>query len=265
MDIFFTFLFLALLAGMCYAYLRYPAFRTAVGRSWDELLKHLNGDAQRQRARTANEKANATKAPSAQLSARASGQGRTESKTGNGKPTYDKILDKIVVLKTENDAQKQYINSLQQSVDGLQQSFNGLQHRITDLQQRLDVCERQMCQQSAPTPPTSSSALIPGRTYYAIQPSSKNPYGFRNEDWSAVRPNHSVYTLTVKVNGEEAEFSIDPMGMPEVLNALAYYKDIVSYCPVDPNPQTYVPVPGLLRYANGIWQVITPIRLEGRA
>lgn len=258
MDILFIFLFLILLAGMCYAYLRYPAFRTAVGKSWNELLKHLNGDAQRQRARAANEKAHAAKAPSARPSAQTCGQVRTESKAGNDSLIYNKILDKILELKAENHAQQQCINTLQQSVTELQQN-------VADLQQRLDASERQMHQKSTSTPQSEALTLLPGRTYYAIQASSKNPYGFRNEDWSAVRPNHSIYTLTVKANGKEAEFTIDPMGMPEVLNALAYYKDTVGYLPKVPNPKTYAPVPGLLRYTGGIWQVITPIQLEGRA
>lgn len=297
----FTILFVALLCGAAYAYFRYPAFRKAVSRGWAALLECLSGDARRRQSRAANAKQPAqASAPSARpasapptsapLGGGTARTARAEGGAGISASASARILDLMKELEYKLMQQQQLIGSLQQRLDrcerqlqqlttvhpkGGQQPADASQAKPqTQPQTQLPQTQQPRPQQPRPQQPTPqpvpqpaspATSLTVGRTYYAIRPSSERPRGFRHADWSPTRPSHAVYAMTVKAGGQEAEFTIDPSGMHEVLNALAYYKDCISYEAVAPDPRTYVPVAGCLRLSGGVWQVAAPIRLEGRA
>lgn len=288
MKTLFTILFVALLCGAAYAYFRYPAFRKAVSRGWAALLQCLSGDARRRQSRAANAKqpapapAPSARPASAPLAGGTARTARTEGGAGISASASTRMLDLMVELQHKLEQQQQLIGSLQQRLDRCERQLQQLTTVRPKGQQPADASQpkpqpqpltpqpsqqpsQQPTPQPVPQPASPATSLTVGRTYYAIRPSSERPRGFRHADWSPTRPSHAVYAMTVKAGGQEAEFTIDPSGMHEVLNALAYYKDCISYEAVAPDPRTYVPIPGRLRLSGGVWQVAAPIRLEGRA
>lgn len=282
----FPFLFVALLCGAAYAYFRYPAFRKAVSRGWAALLQRLSGDARRKQSRAANAKQPApAPSPSAPPAGGTARTARAEGGAGISASASTRMLDLMVELQHKLEQQQQLIGSLQQRIDRCERQLQQLTTVRPKGQQSADASQAKLQPQThpqtqqpqtqqprpqptpqpVPQPASSATSLTVGRTYYAIRPSSERPHGFRHADWSPTRPSHAVYAMTVKAGGQEAEFTIDPSGMHEVLNALAYYKDCISYEAVAPDPRTYVPIAGRLRLSGGVWQVAASIRLEGRA
>ena len=283
----FTILFVALLCGAAYAYFRYPAFRKAISRRWATLLQCLSGDARRRQSRAANAKqpapapAPSARPASAPLAGGTARTARTEGGAGISASASTRMLDLMKELEYKLEQQQQLIGSLQQRLDRCERQLQQLTTVRPKAQQPADASQakpqpqtqprpqqprpQQPTPQPVPQPASPATSLTVGRTYYAIRPSSERPRGFRHADWSPTRPSHAVYAMTVKAGGQEAEFTIDPSGMHEVLNALAYYKDCISYEAVAPDPRTYVPIAGRLRLSGGVWQVAAPIRLEGRA
>ena len=269
----FTILFVALLCGAAYAYFRYPAFRKAISRRWATLLQCLSGDARRRQSRAANAKqpapapAPSARPASAPLAGGTARTARTEGGAGISASASTRMLDLMVELQHKLEQQQQLIGSLQQRLDRCERQLLQLTTVRPKAQQPADASQAkpQPTPQPVPQPASPATSLTVGRTYYAIRPTSERPRGFRHADWSPTRPSHAVYAMTVKAGGQEAEFTIDPSGMHEVLNALAYYKDCISYEAVAPDPRTYVPIAGRLRLSGGVWQVAAPIRLEGRA
>lgn len=278
----FPILFVALLCGAAYAYFRYPAFRKTVSRGWAALLQRLSGDARRRQSRAANAKQPApAPSPSAPPAGGTARTARAEGGAGISASVSIQILDHMKELQHKLMQQQQLIGSLQQRLERCERQLQQLTTVRPKGQQPADASQAkpqpqtqqhsqlqpslQPTPQPVPQPASSATSLTVGHTYYAIRPSSERPHGFRHADWSPTRPSHAVYAMTVKAGGQEAEFTIDPSGMHEVLNALAYYKDCISYEAVAPDPRTYVPIAGRLRLSGGVWQVAAPIRLEGRA
>lgn len=279
----FTFLFVALLCGAAYAYFTYPAFSKAVGQWWAALFQRLSGDARRRQSRAANARqsaqapAPAARPASAPLAGGTARTARAEGGAGISASASTRMLDLMVELQHKLEQQQQLIGSLQQRLDRCERQLQQLTTVRPKGQQPADASQpkpqqpqtqqpsQQPTLQPVTQPASPATSLTVGRTYYAIRPSCERPRGFRYADWSPTRPSHAVYAMTVKAGGQEAEFTIDPSGMHEVLNALAYYKDCISYEAVAPDPRTYVPIAGRLRLSGGVWQVAAPIRLEGRA
>lgn len=175
----------------------------------------------------------------------------------------NQALVEIKAVQHKVDEMMTKLDALSENVDKLYAQVKMLQEQST---QRMPVPATSQQMEPVAHRPAKVASPTPPQLRYAFTPSSTSPYGFKQDDWSAV---DKEQTFVMKmISDSEARFTINNKAAvySQVLNNLAYLDRLIEY--ENLSGEGVMPshiqkiIPGRLYLQDTVWTIKSKILIK---